>query len=152
MQEQQEKIIHLAKQSRRGILLSYIIIVALIIISIYIIIKMPSIKILSYALAIIAIILLIISELKIKQKKIILSDKRAILEVGIAAKQFTTIKYSSITEVILKQSLIERILNYGTLHIRTSGTKKEHDLVIENVSTPVKVKAIIEKYMIHHTH
>jgi uncharacterized membrane protein YdbT with pleckstrin-like domain len=85
-------------------------------------------------------------EITIRVKRIIISNKRLIIDEGILSKQSMTIKYPMITEIIVKQSFSQRILGYGDIYIHTAGTQFQ-DIVMDSFTNPMKIKQTIEHFM-----
>ncbi|MFH1828292.1 MAG: PH domain-containing protein [Nanoarchaeota archaeon] len=147
MQQQQERTLKYAKRARRGFLINYIMILASFYMAIYSFNQGDNLKIFAWLFLGFGAVMLLYAELRIIKKRLIITDRRAILEEGIFSKHSTTIRYSSITEVTSRQNILQRILNIGTLHIKTAGIKTEHDLVILGVGSPLKIKGMIEHFM-----
>lgn len=146
-----EKVLRVVKQSRRAIFGNYFVIFALYFFGYYGIMKNTQSNVLrqlGWFFIGAATIALIYSEVKINYKKLIISNKRAVLDEGILNKHYITIRYSSITEIILQQKFYQRLSNYGSIVIRTSGIKREQDLSIDFISNPVYVKKLLEHFMI----
>ncbi|MBS3098480.1 PH domain-containing protein [Candidatus Woesearchaeota archaeon] len=148
LEETPEKIILKVKQSRKGISLNYFVILILLVLGIYSLFKnTKTMELFSKIFFAVVIIVLVYSEIRIHYKKLVISNKRAILKEGILKKHEATISYPSITEVVSQQSFLERLFNYGHLIIRTSGAKKDYEIVIDKVSRPAKIKETIEGFM-----
>ena len=72
----------------------------------------------------------------------IIENERLIERTGILSHTTTEIQVQDIRLIKLDQSLLGRILNYGTLHIATSGTSGI-ELQFINISDPENVRQII---------
>lgn len=92
-----------------------------------------------------AVITLIYIILKRYVKKLIISSTSLVLEEGILHKHHLTVSYPNITEIGANQKVFARMLNYGDLYIRTSGSNKK-EFTIEKISHPLDVKKLIEYY------
>jgi hypothetical protein len=67
---------------------------------------------------------------------------------GIFNEHFKSVMFQHITDISLKQSLWDKILNTGTIIIRSSdGT--DDDLLLKDISRPVEVKKILGEYLHH---
>ena len=151
MQEPSEKIIKNARLSRRGFLFQYAIIISALVLAFYsrsLLEKGRVLGLFSNIFLIVALFLLAYAEIKIRYKRLIISNKRAVLEEGIFKKHSTTIRYTTITEIISRQSFMQRLLLYGTLSIKTAGGTKEHELTIEKIGNPQKIKRIMDHFML----
>ncbi len=148
--EKPEKVVKVVKRSRRGLLFTYVLVILFFYLAYYswfVKGRSKTLDLFGSLFFLIGIFIWIYGEVKINYKKLIISNKRAVLQEGIFQRHSTTIKYSSITEVVAKQSLMQRLLNYGDLSIRTSGAKKDYELSIEKVPRPFKVKEVLEHFI-----
>jgi len=147
-----EKVVRMVRQSRRAILGNYITVIAFGYLSYFSFINVSTSSALvqfAWFFGLVALVALIYSEITIHYKRLIITNKRAILHEGILKKHHITIRYSTITEVITTQRFYQRILNYGNVVIRTSGMKHDQDLKIDLVSNPFYVKKLLEHYMLN---
>ena len=69
------------------------------------------------------------------------TNKRVILKTGIISRQSDEMKLSSIETVEIMQSVMGRLLGYGTVIITGRGIS---DLVFKNIDDPMDVKRKIE--------
>jgi len=144
-----ERSLLVRNQSRISLLGYYVVFILGVGLGIYSLMKESELlKTFAYVYFLIAIISLIIGEKKVHYNRLTITDKKVVVKEGILKRHETAIRYSSITEVVSKQNFLERMLNFGDLHIRTSGAKKEYDITIENIPDPTKTKNIIERFMI----
>lgn len=149
-QEKPEKVIKTVKKSRRAMLLTYILIVVFFYFAFYswfIRERSRTLDIFASLFFLVGVFILVYGEFKISYKKLIISNKRAVLQEGIFHRHSTTIRYSGITEVTAKQSFSQRLLGYGDLGIMTSGSKKDYELSIDKVPNPQKVKELLEHFI-----
>ena len=75
-----------------------------------------------------------------------LTSKRIIYNLTWLSKTETSIQFSKIQNVELKQSLIKRIFGYGSVYIDTSGGN-DYEMIIKNVKNPQEVKRIVEAHL-----
>jgi uncharacterized membrane protein YdbT with pleckstrin-like domain len=92
-----------------------------------------------YILLVISIVLLIKVEYKIWSKLYALTNKRVIISKGIFSEDFQSTVYDKITDIELKQSFLDKILNIGKIGVNTAGGD-EIEFVFENTSRPLEVK------------
>lgn len=95
--------------------------------------------ILFYIFMVISIILLIRVEYKIFFKSYALTTERILISEGIFTENFRSTSYSKITDIDLKQSFFDKLLNTGDIHIATAGTEGA-DLQFSHISKPVFIK------------
>ena len=147
-----EKVLLVRNRSRINLIGYYIIFILGIVLGVYSLTKESDkaiiLKTFAYVYFLIAIISLITGEVKVRYSRLTITDRKLLLKEGILKKHETAIRYSSITEVVSKQSFIERLFNFGDLTIRTSGAKKEYEIIIRKISNPAKTKELIEGFMI----
>jgi len=127
----------------------YLVFIVGVVLGIYSITKESLIlKTFAYIYFLIAVICLIIAEMKVIYSKLTITDHKMLLKEGIFKKHETAIRYSSITEVVSSQNFIERVFSFGDLTIRTSGAKKDYEIIVKKITGPQKTKQIIERFMI----
>jgi uncharacterized membrane protein YdbT with pleckstrin-like domain len=69
------------------------------------------------------------------------TNKRVILKTGIISRQTEEMKLSSVETVEIKQGVLGRILNFGTVRVTGRGIS---DVIFEKVADPMSVKKAIE--------
>jgi len=92
----------------------------------------------------ISIILLVRVEYKIWSKKYTLTTHGITSSKGIFTEVLTTATYNKITDVGLKQSFFDKLMNTGTIYVDTAGTDKI-ELVFENINRPFFIKQKINE-------
>ena len=74
--------------------------------------------------------------------EIVITDKRVIIKIGIIARQTRELYFSKIESVDLRQGILARILNYGTVVIRgTGGTAQPCKFIRE----PLQFRATVQQ-------
>jgi len=75
----------------------------------------------------------------------IYEDGRIVLENGVLNKDYQEIMVKHIRSIRIKQSLVDRILNIGTLIISTAGraTNFDEELIIEGMERPKHTRDLI---------
>lgn len=115
----------------------------------YSVLRNPSNAAVMYMLSIVfligGIVLVKYVEVKVWMKSLKITNHRVILEEGFFSKKSITLRYSNITELTCNQSFIGRILGFGDITIHTAGGKL-HDITIEKVGRPLKIKAAVEYF------
>lgn len=86
--------------------------------------------------------LTIVPTLKYVSTKLWLTNTSLCFKSGIIFQREISINYSKIETISVERSLLGMILGYGTLIITCTGNKVE---VFENISSPKKIKNIIEQ-------
>lgn len=69
------------------------------------------------------------------------TNKRVILKKGLISRNSEEMRISSIETVEVRQSIIQRMLGSGHVHITGKGVS---DLIFKNVKNPMEVKIAIE--------
>jgi uncharacterized membrane protein YdbT with pleckstrin-like domain len=149
-QERPERMIKVIGSSRRSHLIKYVFAVFLFFAAYYSWFVRGRSKVLDIVASLctlVGLFILTYAELNTRYKKIVVYNKGAVLEEGIFNRNSTTINYSRITEVSVKQSFFQRMLALGNIDIRTASSSKDHILVIENIPHPFKVKKLFEHFM-----
>ncbi|MGV8142000.1 MAG: PH domain-containing protein [Candidatus Woesearchaeota archaeon] len=98
-----------------------------------------ALTILFYIFLAISIILLIKAEYKIWSKAYAITSDRIMISEGIFTETFKSCVYSKITDIGLKQSLFDKIMNTGTIGIDTAGSDTT-EVRLEKISAPFEVK------------
>lgn|SRR3989344_3280130 len=90
------------------------------------------------------IIIIILAELVRRGNTYYITDKRVIHEFTFLSRKISSCTYDKIQDIHLTQSLVERIVGVGTVHINTAGT---HFIEIRfrGVKEPVSIKRMIEE-------
>lgn len=74
--------------------------------------------------------------------EIVITDRRVIIKMGIIARQTRELFFSKIESVDLRQGILARILNYGTIIIRgTGGTAQPCKFIRE----PLRFRATVQQ-------
>lgn len=95
-----------------------------------------------YSFLLLSLILLIKVEYKIWSKAYAITNERMMISEGIFTEKFKSCVYSKITDLGLKQSFFDKIMNTGTVEIDTASSDVI-ELKLENISMPFDVKRII---------
>jgi uncharacterized membrane protein YdbT with pleckstrin-like domain len=103
--------------------------------------------ILFFMLLMISIILLVKVEYKIWSKKYTLTNHKVMCSEGIFTEKFSSTVYGKITDIGLKQTFFDKVMNTGTIGIDTAGTDKT-ELIFENIARPFKIKDKISELQI----
>ncbi|MFH1849959.1 MAG: PH domain-containing protein [archaeon] len=148
-----DDVLYTGNTSRLSYLKSHLIVAACIVLTVIIFPKRnanPGIGLFMAIFMITAVVLIFLSEIRVRQKKLVIGRHNATLLMGIFfRKRSIALQYAGITEVTMKQNLFERILNYGDISIHTSGGKL-HDITMESVGNPAKIKALLDQMVVHY--
>lgn len=79
--------------------------------------------------------------LRLRFTELAATNKRVICKTGIWARNTSEMKISSIETVTLRQGIVGRVLNYGSLLVTGKGVS---DVLFANISDPMGVKRAIE--------
>jgi hypothetical protein len=66
-----------------------------------------------------------------------ITNRRVIYKRGFIWRQTTEMNMSKVETVVVDQSLLGRLLNYGTVHIRGTGQSIEH---LRSIAAPLNVR------------
>jgi membrane protein YdbS with pleckstrin-like domain len=91
---------------------------------------------------ILAVLLLIRIEYKIWSKRYALTTERLMISKGIFSEDFRSTVYNKVTDIGLRQSFIDKILNTGTITLNTAGGDNI-EIMFENISRPFDIKKMI---------
>ncbi len=76
-----------------------------------------------------------------------ITDRRTMMREGILNKHFVTVDYRSITDVTVRESLLERIFTRtGSIGVNTAGSNRV-ELGLRHVARPMAIKADIYKHL-----
>jgi len=149
-----EKIIYRCRPARRAFIEEYLLVAMTIIIALALACYRLMLwlntsydaarlyTVLSGIFFLVALILLIRVELKIWSVRYALTTERIMYSAGILSENFKSTIYSKITDIGLKQSFFDRILNTGTILLDTAG-EDDIELVFDKVSRPLEIKRMI---------
>ena len=70
-----------------------------------------------------------------------ISNKRVILKIGIIRRDIDEMNLNSIESVSIKQSILGRLLNYGTIIVSGRGTTQ---ILFKDLDSPVKIRKQIQ--------
>ncbi len=89
--------------------------------------------------AVIAVFLFVVFEVLIRMKRIILADAGLQIVDGIRSRKITNVAYEHISHVMVEQSVLQRLLGFGTVRIVGNFP----DILLENFSLPRKIEKAI---------
>ena len=73
------------------------------------------------------------------------------MKKGIIALDQVQIRFGDIKTVGVKQSILDRLLGIGTIHLDSAGTNGEVDIIFDNIINPVHmrhhIQSLIDQYM-----
>ena len=92
----------------------------------------------------IGLIFFLIAALEVYASEYFVSNKRVFIKYGIISRRIFDIKVEWVTNFVISQSIVGRILNYGHLVVSTPGEFGGAS-VMRGVTDPFYVKTIIEK-------
>ncbi|MBW2998640.1 PH domain-containing protein [Candidatus Woesearchaeota archaeon] len=101
---------------------------------------------LTVALAIVGVPLLIYAEVMRRSHKYYITNKRVIRLYALFSKISSSIYFGKIQDLEYTQNFIEKFLDIGKIHIKTSGAGLV-EIVLRGVKDPNSVKKLIEKNM-----
>jgi tetratricopeptide (TPR) repeat protein len=78
-------------------------------------------------------------------RKLFIEDEFVLSKRGIIAQDHIQIRYVDIKTVGIRQTIIERLLGIGTLHLASAGTNGEVDIIFNNLISPAYMRTRIQK-------
>jgi len=91
-----------------------------------------------------SILLIIVCEFLIKKEILELDANSIAHRKGLFSRVTTTVDYRNITDVEVRQNVIQRMLNYGNLEITTPGTG-EAEIVCKDIAEPLEISKLIKR-------
>lgn len=79
--------------------------------------------------------------------KYAITNKRVIVRAGIVSEDIKSSSFKHITSLRVKQGIIGKIFNFGSIIIDTSGSGSGFEFIWRYVDNPVQVKNEIEKHI-----
>jgi membrane protein YdbS with pleckstrin-like domain len=83
--------------------------------------------------------------------KLCFDDDGVVLKKGIIALNQVQIRYGDIKTIGVQQSILDRLLGIGTLHLDSAGTNGTVDIIFDNLVNPVdmrhRIQSLIDQYM-----
>ena len=111
-------------------------------------IQLPLVEWTSYALFIMIIIFILwltYDILRWRQKKYTLTSQRIIVQSGIIRRRKSFIHYDKIQDVVVSQSLVDRLLSAGDMEV--FGGHEGTTLILEDIPNPLEVENVINRLM-----
>ena len=130
------------RRTRQGYIFSYLLSLFLIANIILPIIR-PNIRYLFYILSALGVLILLRNEITIAVNRLEIDRHKVTQMKGLLSVHSNSVYYSNITDVLVHQSLLGRIFNYGTLHINTAGTH-EYEIDFKKIKNPIRVRNFLE--------
>ena len=95
-----------------------------------------------YVTSVIVVIIIVMKEIDILKERFAVTNHRVLNSTEILEERVVSIAMQHITDITLRQSLLEKILDTGSLDIRTSGEATAVHLV--GIRKPLEIKKLIE--------
>jgi len=76
------------------------------------------------------------------------TDKRTILRKGILSKYTNEVFHSSVRNIEINQSIMQRIFGVGDISVASSSGQPDLEIVVHGIPDPETVKQLINKYRI----
>ena len=78
-------------------------------------------------------------------RKLFIEEECVLLKKGIIAQDHIQIRFVDIKTVGIRQSILERFLSIGTLHLASAGTNGEVDIIFNKLINPANMRNRIRK-------
>jgi uncharacterized membrane protein YdbT with pleckstrin-like domain len=92
----------------------------------------------------VCLIFLVVLYFSYSRVTLIITEERITLKEGLASRATNDVYHSNVSNIRITQSLIERLLDVGTIEIASSATSG-YEMTVSGVPDPKKVKTIIEE-------
>lgn len=96
------------------------------------------------ALPLIGIILIIISEIRVKINRFFISNYRIIEKKGLISLKESSIMFDRISNYRINQNPIDKISNTGTIEIESAGGSEAPEIVMKRVGNIKKIKILLD--------
>lgn len=83
--------------------------------------------------------------LRWRQKKYTLTNQRIIVQSGIVRRRKSFIHYDKIQDIVVSQSLVDRLFSAGDMEV--FGGHEGTTLILEDIPNPLEVENIINRFM-----
>ncbi len=89
--------------------------------------------------------------------KLVITSRRTIRQEGIVMRKTSEVLHQHVTNVVIEQSLLQRLLDVGYIGLDTagqggmsdsSGRRNSIEIQVSNIPKPYEVKALIDRYRI----
>jgi uncharacterized membrane protein YdbT with pleckstrin-like domain len=111
-------------------------------------IQLPLVEWTSYGLFILIIVFILwltYDILRWRQKKYTLTNQRIIVQSGIIKRRKSFIHYDKIQDIVVSQSLVDRLLSAGDMEV--FGGHESTTLILEDIPNPLEAEDIINRLM-----
>jgi membrane protein YdbS with pleckstrin-like domain len=112
------------------------------------VIQLPLVEWTTYALFIVILILIlwvVYDFLRWRQKKYTLTNHRIIVQSGIIKRRKSFIHYDKIQDIVVSQSLVDRLFSAGDMEV--FGGHEGTTLILEDIPNPLEVENVINRLM-----
>ena len=99
----------------------------------------------SWIAGIVCLVLFVFLEFLICSERIVLEGEHVEFRKGVFSKDSTRVSCKSVSNVSVSQSLVQRLLRYGDVEVRTSGG----DYVLNGFEEPAKIERLLSAHLKH---
>jgi len=96
------------------------------------------------------IILLLLSEILLFGRRFYVTNYAVSERIGMLSKRVRSVDMDDIINITVTQSVWHRMLRYGEIHINTSETEKEEEIIFPCIANPYRAKKVVEESMRRH--
>ncbi len=143
MELSENKIPITVKRTRLAYIPQYVVSVLLILSFLLVFYSNLGLKISFYITSALGLILLIGLELTVRTNNLEIDKNKITQKWGILSVHSDSIYYEDMTDILIHQSLIGRIFDYGKLHINTGGSE-HYEIDFKNLRAPVRIRNFLE--------
>jgi uncharacterized membrane protein YdbT with pleckstrin-like domain len=146
-----ERILYSTKISRKSKIPSYILIFALLAAAPATYIFFPAYSYVSIIILLLGILLFMFSEILLFACRLYVTNHAVSERTGLLSKKMKSLDMDDIINITVTQSVWQRLLRYGEIHISTADLKEE-DIIFPCIANPYKAKKAVEENMRGHQH
>ncbi len=99
-------------------------------------------------LPLIGIILITVSEIRIREDRYFISNYRIVERKGLISTKETSLRFDRIANYSIRQNFLDKILNTGTIEIESVSGTEGPEIVFREVSNVKNIKMLLDKMIV----
>lgn len=148
---QGERILYSTKISRKSKISRYVLIFILLAAAPAAYAFYPAYSYVSVILLSLGILILLMSEILLFRCRLYVTNHAVSERTGLLSKKLKSLDMDDIINITITQSVWQRLLRYGEIHISTADLKEE-DIIFPCIASPYKAKKAVEENMRRRPH
>lgn len=106
----------------------------------------PPVAWVGIGLVVVALLVAAAGYVRLQSTQYVVTTREVYKKTGILSRRVTNLRHDRIQNTVLEQSLFERLLSYGDIHIETAGTGHT-ELVLEAVPDPQRINGLLAEQL-----